>query len=550
MKQNPRNISLLLCAALLCGSLAGCSGNPGSSSPSSSAGSPSASAPASSAGNAPSSGEGPVKLTIFSQLNSKSANTVTSYEEVLSMQKLEEATGVDIEWQHPPIGQENEQFNLMCASQDLPDMIFWDWSAYPGGPEKAVLDNVIIKLNDLIETGAPNLQALFHQYPEMYRQAITDEKTLYTFPFACGACLEEETRIHNHFNGPAYRKDWADALNIPEPRTLDEWHDMLAAFKANFDCIPYSATATGGNALSKLAASFGVLEDFYMDGDRINHGLLSDGYKQWVQLMVDWYAEGLIDPDYMANDANSLKAKITNGEVGLYIGSMGGNWVSFCKVLEETVPEANLQYMHWPQGPDGVAYTATSTVNNICNGSGVSITTKCSNIDAAMRYLDYGYSDEGIALLNYGVEGVTYEIDANNEVVFTPELKKETDEKGTDYVLGEYAFGGISSWATLQAVPLIKLTRTYPGQYEMVNVWGDVSEALCMPPLTPTVEEATTMANIINQVTTYRNEMIGKIIMGQVPMSEYDAVVASAKAMGLEDAVAIQNAALTRFNNR
>jgi len=287
-----------------------------------------------------------------------------------------------------------------------------------------------------------------------------------------------------------------------------------------------------------------------MDGDQINHGLLSDGYKQWVQLMVDWYAEGLIDPDFMANDANALKAKITNGEVGLYIGSMGGNWVSFCKVLEETVPEANLMYMHWPQGPDGVAYTANSTVNNICNGNGVSITSKCTNIDAAMRYLDYGYSDEGIALLNYGIEGTTYEYDSNGDVVFTPEMKKETDEKGTDYALGEYAFGGISSWATLQAVPLIKLTRTYPGQYEMVNVWGDVNESMCMPPLTPTVEEATTMANIINQVTTYRNEMIGKIIMGQVPMSEYDTVVENAKNMGLEQAVAIQNAALARYNAR
>jgi len=467
------------------------------------------------------------------------------------MQVLEKETGIDIVWQHPPIGQETEQFNLMCASQDLPDMIFWNWGTYAGGPEKAVLDNVIVKLNDLVASGAPNLQAMFNKYPEMYRQAITDEGTLYAFPFVSGCCLEASNRIHNHSNGPAYRKDWADALGIAEPRTLDEWHEMLAAFKKNNpNCIPYSATPTGGNSLSKLAAAFRVQEDFFMDGDHINHGLLSDGYKQWVQLMVDWYAEGLIDPDYMANDANALKAKVTNGDVGLYIGSMGGNWVSFCKVLEETVPEANLWYMHWPKGPDGIAYTANTTVNNICNGNGVGITTKCTNVDAALRYLDYGYSDEGVALLNYGVEGVTYEYDSNGDVVFTPELKKETDEKGTDYALGEYAFGGISSWATLQAVPLIKLTRTYPGQYEMVNVWGDVDESMCMPPLTPTVEESTTMANIINQVTTYRNEMIGKIIMGQVPMSEYDTVVANAKNMELEKAVEIQNAALARYNSR
>lgn len=491
-------------------------------------------------------------LRIFSELNSKTANTCTSYDEVLGMQVLEEATGVDILWEHPPIGQEQEQFNLMVASQSLPDMIYWNWmSSYAGGPEKAILDNVIVKLNDYLPQ-TPNIAALYEQYPELKKQAMTDEGTLYMFPFIRGLCLNPQDEIHNYFVGPAYRKDWADALGIDEPRTIDELYQMLTAFKnSDPQRIAYSATqkSTDSTGIYSMCAAFGVLHNFYMEDGVINHGLLSPKFKSFVETMAQWYAEGLIDPDFLANDSNSFKAKVTNGEVGFYIGSQGGNWVSFSKVLETTVPEAKLAVMHWPAGQDGVAYTAQNAVNHIVSGPGVAITTKNTDLEASLRYLDYGYGQEGIALLNYGIEGVTYQV-KDGEITFTDAIKQETDEKGTDFVLGQYAFGGISSWSTLQTVPLMKLTRTYPGQYESVFTWGDCSNALIVPPVTPTTDEATQIANIINQVTTYRDEMIGKIIMGQVPMSEYDAIVEAAKGMGLEQAVAIENAALVRYQNR
>ena len=48
---------------------------------------------------------------------------VDSYSQIAAFQKLHEITGVDIEFIHPVVGQESEQFNVMIASGDYPDVV-------------------------------------------------------------------------------------------------------------------------------------------------------------------------------------------------------------------------------------------------------------------------------------------------------------------------------------------------------------------------------------------------------------------------------------------
>ena len=72
---------------------------------------------------------------------------------------LMENTGVDVEFLQPPQGQGKEQFSLIIADGDLPDIMEYNWiSDYPGGPEKAIRDGVIIPLNDVIDQYCPNLK--------------------------------------------------------------------------------------------------------------------------------------------------------------------------------------------------------------------------------------------------------------------------------------------------------------------------------------------------------------------------------------------------------
>ena len=98
------------------------------------------------------------ELTYWVQIVSQVSATMKSYNEIEAYKELERITGVKVDFQHPPQGQQaTEQFNLMMTSDKLPDVIEYSWAGYPGTGE-GDQDGKIIKLNDLIDQYAPNLK--------------------------------------------------------------------------------------------------------------------------------------------------------------------------------------------------------------------------------------------------------------------------------------------------------------------------------------------------------------------------------------------------------
>ena len=113
---------------------------------------------------------------------------------------LMENTGVDITFLHPPTGGQDEQFNLLVADGDLPDVMEYHWQNYPGGPEKAISDGVIVSLNDIIDQYCPNLKAYLDANPEIARQCRTDD----------GQHRREDLRL------PAFALDTAGVGVVPD----------------------------------------------------------------------------------------------------------------------------------------------------------------------------------------------------------------------------------------------------------------------------------------------------------------------------------------------
>lgn len=54
----------------------------------------------------------------------------------------------------------------------------------------------------------------------------------------------------------------------------------------------------------------------------------------------------------------------------------------------------------------------------------------------------------------------------------------------------------------------------------------------------------------MNDVKTYRDEMMAKFIMGAEPLSNFDKFVSTLKSMGIDEAVKAKQAALDRYNKR
>lgn len=97
-----------------------------------------------------------------------------------------------------------------------------------------------------------------------------------------------------------------------------------------------------------------------------------------------------------------------------------------------------------------------------------------------------------------------------------------------------------------------KGSYTTPESINALYTWEQTNglNPSTMPPVTLLPEETTEYATKMTEIETYANEMRIKFIMGETSLDEFDAYVQQIEAMGLEDVLAIQQAALDRYNAR
>ena len=97
-------------------------------------------------------------MSMFWTWNAAASKVMKDFSENHVWQEMEKRTNVKLEFVSPPLGQGQEQFNLIMASGDYPDFIWSDSIAYPGGGDKAIADGNYLKLNDQL-----------HQAHQFYR---------------------------------------------------------------------------------------------------------------------------------------------------------------------------------------------------------------------------------------------------------------------------------------------------------------------------------------------------------------------------------------------
>jgi putative aldouronate transport system substrate-binding protein len=65
-----------------------------------------------------------------------------------------------------------------------------------------------------------------------------------------------------------------------------------------------------------------------------------------------------------------------------------------------------------------------------------------------------------------------------------------------------------------------------------------------------TADEASEYATIMNDIETYRSEMVINFILGLEPLDNYDTFVDTIRSMNIDRAIEIYQAALNRYNAR
>ncbi len=227
------------------------------------------------------------------------------------------------------------------------------------------------------------------------------------------------------------REDWLKKLGIPEPTTLEEFENMLRAFKANASkllgaeadkMIPYTTSFDVGWRNDHLLTSF-VPENF-SEKDAYVYGyddrrFLYPGIKEGVKKLNQWYNEGLIWKDFPlygpgdSTEDNLMKAG--------YVGAFMHNWDYPYRNGDDGI-HANLKKL---VGEDAV-YIAVECFKN---DAGIYRKYLSAPVDrkvffpatnkeplASLLYLDWITKLENRRFLQIGEEGVTHEVQPDGSV--------------------------------------------------------------------------------------------------------------------------------------
>lgn len=483
-----------------------------------------------------------VTLKYWVALNPNASAVNKSLNDTEYAKKLIEKTGIKVEFIHPAQGQEAEQFNLLIASGDMPDIVEHTWiSSYPGGAEKAMQDDVILKLNDIIDKYAPNYNKYLKDNPDVAKLLRTDSGSYFMFPF-----LRGDDKLTTSY-GPILRADWLKELGLSAPTTVSEWETVLRAFKEKKGAAaPLTFSKVIPNGF--VSGAFGVDKSYYMMDGKVKFGPLEPGYKDYIQTMATWYKEGLLDKNFATLDLKGVNANMTSGKSGATLGYLGSAMGAYLQAAQPTNPQYDLAATSYPTKNKGETPIFAQKDFKV-QGMGAIISVNSKNKEIAARLLDYGYSKEGNMLYNFGTEGVSYNME-NNYPKYTEAVTKDPGKLSMAQALSKYARASYSG-PFVQNKEYIEQLYTYQQQLDALNVWSKADAYKTkLPLLTPTPEESAEISKIDSEVGTYLDEMTLKFIMGTAPMSDYDKFVEQIKKLNVEKAIELKQKALDRYNKR
>lgn len=493
-----------------------------------------------------------VEFELFTGMMPPAMDYIESMEECYVYQQLEERTGIHmlITQIHPSA--QADKFNLMVNTGDYADFINSVGTLYSGGLPAAIEQDVVLDLTELVEEFVPNYSELINSDSAILRDVTLDDGSIGAFYSVFAA--EEYAD-----SGPMVRGDWLEALELENPQTYDQYYEVLKAFKSEYDATMWvPATGVANNIMYGFDMMGGYtvgmrneITSYYVVDGVVKCGWLEDGFKEYIETMNKWYAEGLIDPDYITGDIGS---STVNNQPDALSGLMTGKFgfwndditaMDVYKLTDENFG-AKAAY-HATQNEGDVVHVGYYTSR--INGPSFSISTECDDPELAARYINYLYSEEGSLLCNWGTEDYTYTENADGSRTFT-ELITNNPE-GMPYHVAQFVY-------LMDSAPFVldrdRMRTTFDdSQMECYDVWQSNydREWTLSTQLSLNVEESAEYAVLMGDLLTYISENLNKFIVGQLSLEDdYETFIDTLKDLGIDECVGFYQNAYDRWNSK
>jgi putative aldouronate transport system substrate-binding protein len=355
-----------------------------------------------------------------------------------------------------------------------------------------------------------------------------------------------------------------DDLGLGLPQTIEDWDVMLKAFRDEKGATNGYTGVSSGTAgpfalLNVFAAAFGIRVEegngFFIEGTEAVYSYTHPGFRDFLELMAYWYEERLIDQNIFTVQRAEVDAAVLSGASGAVRAAGGGMMGPYLNQAKANDPDTtfDLTATRWPSfdANELVRHGGTSNILGDQSRAHAAITTSCRNVELVTRLLDFGYSEEGHKLYNYGVEGVSYNMSAGLPI-FTEEITNHPTRTFAQS-LSNHARSAVSGPFNQDAW-YIRGFYEQPQQKAALDLWRQQNnpESTMLPPVSYTVAEASTMTARMADINTYRLEQVALFISGAQPINDstWNTYIDTINGMGISDVQSIVQDALDRFNAR
>ncbi|HEY5584103.1 MAG TPA: extracellular solute-binding protein [Ruminiclostridium sp.] len=383
------------------------------------------------------------------------------------LQEVAKKTGVTFDFQDAA-GQTSEKLSIMLASNDYTDVVMMprDNLFY-----QYLESGDLVDLKPLLQEHAPNVYQTFN-LPEngSLIDRFTDKNgKLYYLTndlevIRSGEKPAEDLEAQDYVEQvlPWHRMLFTLYPEIQDVygkkiNSMDNLYEALKSYKQKYpdkDHYPISMSSTmGGDMLwAGLAMngykvlSYGIYGGVYAtkDGQKYQYAFKEPEILDFFKYLNRFYREGLMDQEGPIQTDEQFQQKLNTGKVFSMIGSFLPIYDANANFVTADETKSNIlipQKLLAPDVKNQWQFNYAYTGNNA-----MVVTNKCKDPARFTRFLNWLYSDEGLVLSGWGIEGEEYVIkDGKRDV--TPEINAKI-QADPDYYLkrGLGIFYNIVNW--------------------------------------------------------------------------------------------------------
>ncbi len=491
----------------------------------------------------------PVTLTALGAIyQPRTADKITSWSESLQYVEAAKATGVTIDMTCVASSAQQEQTQLVISSGDYPQLM--------------TSLNMYYQVNDLVEQEIViDLMPYLETYAPDYYQTIQDmgyDKDIITDDGVSPCTYYVNEGVPN--TGMMIRKDLLEKAGLDIPVTYEDYDEVMAAFKDQGVKEPFvlDGTSTGCSdvynaGLEVQLFSHPILgsgnDGFYQVDGQVKFGYLEEGFVTYMTQMADWFQKGYISPDYISenenNNAESFTGKIVAGDVGAVTAGRT-NLDTYNTEGKANNAEFELVAIPSPRKEAGqVIHLGPYRQSSLSSGFYATSACSDSDLEALLAWHNYWFTPDGDMLTNYGVEGLTYEMQ-DGKPVFTDMITNNPD--GLTLTQTTYIYIG-----QMGVIDNSREDQWYSeATVSAKDIWSEnVDNAWKLPgACSMTADEASEYSSTFSDIQTYISEMLPKFIMGDEPIENLSAFQTQIQSMGIDTCIADWQSALDRYNAR